>query len=74
MKKVIGRYNGLEYEVELDGEIVYTAGNSPHDSQFYASLEDGIGIEAMRTFCKSTSQDIAKENNAQYIGIEILER
>lgn len=73
MKRIIGYYNELEYSVEIDGKEIYTAGNSPLDSQAYTSAEDGVGLERMREFCEQTSRELAKENHAEFIGVEYLE-
>ena len=74
MTKAIGRYNELEYEVEIDGEIVYTAGNSSIDSQAYVNTDDGVGLNTMRDYCNQTTQQIAGEHDAEFMGIEYLER
>lgn len=74
MIKAIGRYNELEYEVEIDGEIVYTGGNSPLDSQAYVGESDGVGLKTMRDYCNQTTQQIAGEHDAEFMGIEYLER
>jgi hypothetical protein len=73
MKKVIGYYNELEYRIELDGKEIYTAGNSPFDSQQYTSKENGVGLIKMKQYCEVTAKDLAKEHNANLIGIEYLE-
>ena len=73
MKKVIGYYNELEYRVELDGKEIYTAGNSKFDSQAYTSADEGVGIKTMRSYCIQTAKELAKEHNAEYIGVERIE-
>jgi len=73
MQGVIGYYSELEYSVEIDGEEVYQAGNSPFDSQGYVDASSGVGLETMRTYCEQTTKAIANENRAKYIGIELLE-
>ena len=72
-KGVIGRYNAREYEVEVVGEIVYTAGNSPFDSQAYTLAEEGVGLATMKEYCEQTARDIAKEQHKRYLGVEYLE-
>ena len=73
MKQVIGYYNALEYRVEIDGEEIYHAGNSPFESQVFVSKDDGVGLRKMRSYCIQTSKEIAKENNSKYVGVERLE-
>jgi len=73
MKKVIGYYNALEYRIELDGVEVYTAGNSPHESQTYVTADMGVGLRTMRSYCITTSKALAKEHNAEYVGVEKIE-
>jgi len=77
-KGIIGYYDDQEYEVCLveNGQVtetIYTAGNSPCDSQAYVLPEDGIGLEKMRRYCEITSQEIAEEHGIQYLGVEKLE-
>ena len=74
MTQALGRYNELEYEVEVDGKIIYEAGNSPFDSQVYTSADDGVGLETMRKYCEQTTKNIAEEQGAKFIGVEYLER
>ena len=71
MLKVIGRYNERKYEIEVGGEVVYTAGNSPYDSQVYT--ERGVGLDTMRRYCEQTAKDIAKERKAKFLGCEYME-
>ena len=73
MQKVIGYYNELEYRVEVEGNEVYQAGNSPLDSQTYTDKESGVGLKTMKEFCKQTSRDIALERQAQVEGVEYSE-
>jgi hypothetical protein len=73
MKQVIGYYNGLEYRVEIDGKEVYHAGNSPFESQTFVREDDGVGLRIMRSYCIQTAKEIAKENNAKYVGVERIE-
>jgi len=70
---VLGRYNAHEYEIEVDGEIVYRAGNSPLDSQGYVSKQDGIGIAEMKEYCIHTTKQEARERGIRYLGVEKLE-
>jgi hypothetical protein len=51
---IIGEYNALEYKVLIysdkfpNGEEVYSAGNSPFDSQGYVDADKGVGLERMK--------------------------
>lgn len=56
-----------------DGKEIYSAGNSPFDSQAYTSKEDGVGLETMKEYCEQTSKNLAEENHAKYIGVEYEE-
>ena len=73
--KVIGRYHELQYEVVdfTNDQVLYTAGNSPLDSQGYVPAEDGVGIDTMKQYCEKTTRQIAQEQNAEYIGVEYNE-
>ncbi len=73
MGKIIGYYNELEYRIELDGKEIYTASNSPFDSQAYTSAGEGVGLATMRKYCIQTSKELAKENKTRYIGVQYLE-
>ena len=73
MKKAIGYYNEWEYRVEVDGNEVYTAGNSPFDSQAYTDPQGGVGLETMKAYCEKTTKDLAIEHKAKYAGVEFLE-
>ena len=70
--KITCYYNELGYRVHniTTNKELYTAGNSPFDSQCYVSVVDGVGLEAIKQYCEQTTKDIAKENNAKYAGIE----
>jgi len=54
MNIVIGYYNELSYRVHnvTTNDDLYTAGNSPYDSQACTSKEQGIGIEIMKRYCE----------------------
>lgn len=73
--KLIGFYNEFHYQIFdwTDGrinEVLYEAGNSPHDSQVYVNPENGVGIETMREYCEQTLVEIADEHNAEIIGVQ----
>lgn len=75
--KITGYYNESGYQVESDSPmsaILYQAGNHALDSQ-----QDGTGTEhqlylaTIREFCYQTAEEIAKENDAEFIGVEYLD-
>lgn len=69
----IGRYNSWGYAVfnMSAGDCVYTAGNSPYDSQVYTTPEFGLSLATMREFCEQTTREIAKENGGNFDGVEL---
>lgn len=73
--RLISYYTAKEYRVtDIDtGEAVYTAGNSPYDSQQYVSVEYGVGIGMMKVFAEQTGKAIAKEKNCEFLGVEFDE-
>jgi hypothetical protein len=56
-----GEYNAERYTIYSDGVEIYTAGNSPYDSQAYVSADDGVGLERMGEFCRGTAAELATE-------------
>jgi hypothetical protein len=76
---IIGEYNALEYKVLNysdkfpNGEEVYSAGNSPFDSQGYVDADKGVGLERMKQFCEQTAKEISVENGIEYKGIQLIE-
>jgi hypothetical protein len=58
---VHGEYSASLYVVYSDDEEIYRAGNSPYDSQGYVSADSGIGLEAMRAFCRTTCRAMSAE-------------
>lgn len=69
-RQIIGYYNELSYRVEVDGQEIYSAGNSFYDSQTWTSKELGVGLKAMKVFCTRTCYEISKEKNIFVAGIE----
>ena len=67
---VTGRFSCTGYEVFLDGQQVYAAGNNPHDS--VASAEPGHELSPSRIaeFCERTAREIAAETGAVFGDIE----
>jgi len=76
MKGIIGFYNAEKYSVcsiDENGQIeeeLYTAGNSPLDSQVSVNAFEGVGLETMREFCETSSKIIAKDNGYKYLGVQ----
>jgi hypothetical protein len=69
-KEVRGFYNALKYSIEIDGEIVYTAGNGRGDSQAYVSAANGVGLEKMHEYCEQTANEFAEETEGGiFVGI-----
>jgi hypothetical protein len=70
---VYGEYSAESYTVYSDGEPIYTAGNSQHDSQSYLDAEDGVGLDRMREFCQSTCEEMAEERGEGLGGVELAD-
>ncbi len=71
-KQYIGYYNKDGYRIEeVEGYDVYTAGNSPYDSQ--QSSFNALPIETLKEFCQQTGEDIAEENDGEFLGVEYEE-
>ena len=66
---IVGTYSKLDYTIWHNGREVYTAGNSPHDSQAYVSAKKGVSLRKMRTMCISTAKEMAAEQNVKYGGV-----
>ena len=69
----IGRYNTLGYSVVVmfangHEDTLYTAGNSPLDSQWY--VEDGLDLDTMKRYCEQTTKEMATENKGAFGGVE----
>ncbi len=62
-----GYYNNLGYRIEdEEGNELYTAGNSPHDSQVYVSADAGVGLERIKEFCETTLKEMAEEQGTTW--------
>ncbi len=70
--RLIAYYNELQYRItDIDAnEDIYTAGNSPYDSQQYTSADDGVGLDTMKQFAECTGREIAQENKCEFVGVE----
>ncbi|MFA5344411.1 MAG: hypothetical protein WC381_10675 [Kiritimatiellia bacterium] len=64
-----GIYNERGYAVVLNGEPVYTAGNSAHDSQVY--LEPGapgsLTLSRIAQYCEITLKEMGEETGEDTI-------
>jgi hypothetical protein len=71
---VFGTYNEFGYRVWLGtrkgAECVYSAGNSPHDSQVVTDAEFGVGLRKLRSWCIRNCRETAEERGADYTGVE----
>jgi len=68
--KIIGYYNldGYRIEDNLDGEILYEAGNNPLESSSHVDRADGLPIETIREYCERTGKEMATELKAEFLG------
>jgi hypothetical protein len=71
-EKIIGYYNKYGYRIQvIDGDELYVAGNNKYDStQGAESLEDAIPLDKLKEYCEQSGNEIAKERNAIFVGIE----
>jgi hypothetical protein len=72
MRGLEGYYNALMYEIvdiETD-EVVYQAGNNPHDSSISQSLpaNAGVGLFTMHKYCRQTGREMAAERGVRWRG------
>lgn len=65
---ITGEYNQIGYTVFSDSTPIYSAGNSPDDSQAYDT--PGIGLRLLRSYCIKTAMEIAAERNELFGGVE----
>jgi len=67
-----GYYNEYGYyifDIENNYEL-YSAGNSPWDSQQNVGIDDALPLNMVKDFCQSTLQEMAEELDANNAGIE----
>ena len=67
---VTGRFSCTGYEVFLDGQQVYAAGDNPHDSTASAEPGHGLSLSRIAEFCERTAREIAAETGAVFGDIE----
>lgn len=68
--KIIGYYNldGYRIEDNLDGEILYEAGNNPLESSSHVDRSDGLPIKTIREYCEQTGREMSVELKAEFLG------
>jgi hypothetical protein len=74
----IGYYNELGYRIckMVDGRVVaevYSAGNSPADSQQTVPARHGVGLKKIKEWTEQTGREIAEEAESAFFGIEYEE-
>ena len=69
-RTVTGTFSHDGYEVFLDAEQVYAAGNNPHDSAAPAEPGHELPLSRIADFCERTAREIAAETGAVFGGIE----
>ena len=74
----IGYYNELGYRIckMVDGRVVaevYSAGNSPADSQQTVPVRHGVGLRKIKEWAEQTGREIAEEAESAFFGIEYEE-
>lgn len=74
--EIIGYYdeNGYQIENHRECEILYQAGNNPLESSSYVPVNEGLPIKTIREYCERTGKEMAKENNAYWLGAYRLEK
>ena len=72
MQRLIGYYNEQGYSiVDINSNTeLYTAGNSPFDSQQSVGVSDALSIGTIKEFCKSTLKEMTEEISARVLGVE----
>ena len=75
MRWLCGEYSWRGYTIyDPDGgRDVYSAGNSPLDSQQYVDRRHGVPLDTLRQYCDQTGREIAEEQGAVWCGCERVE-
>lgn len=69
MKEYYGYYNEWGYRIfDINGDEIYNAGNSPHESSGVVARADGLPLTTLREFCNYTGKMIAKDNDGKWFG------
>lgn len=68
--KIIGYYHAYGYRIEdnLDGEMLYEAGNSFYDSTSVIDKDQGLNIKTIKKYCERTGKEIAEEKSGEWLG------
>ena len=68
--EIIGYYDldGYRIEDNLDGDVLYDAGNNPFESSSHVDRKDGLPLETIKEYCERTGKEMAKELNAVFLG------
>lgn len=68
--ELIGYYNldGYRIENSRDGEVIYVAGNSPHDSTATVDRAEGLPLTTLKTYCERIGQELSEERGATFAG------
>lgn len=71
---VSGIYSSRGYDIHVDGEKVYEAGNNVNSSAVADSVPTNspcaLSIRKIRAMCIATVKEIVREVNGQYYGVE----
>ena len=73
--EIIGYYDldGYRIEDNLDGEVLYEAGNNPLESSSHVDRADGLPIEKIIEYCVLTGQEMSRELKAGFKGVFLSE-
>jgi hypothetical protein len=73
--KIIGYYNldGYRIEDNLDGEVLYEAGNNPLESSSHVDRADGLPLHTIKEYCERTGREMAEELSAAFVGAYLEE-
>jgi hypothetical protein len=69
-KTVTGTFSNYGYDIFLDGQPVYAAGNSAQDSAALADPGYELALAQVAGFCEQSAREIAAEVGAVFGGIE----
>jgi hypothetical protein len=76
---IVGEYHEHGYTITLmaddraDDEELYSAGNSPDDSQAYSAPEHGLPLKTIRQYCEQTGKELAVELHIRWGGASQVE-
>lgn len=62
-KLVSGQYNEFGYQIFVNDDLVYEAGNSPYDS--VSVVEDGLPLTTIKKYCIQTGKEITGERKGK---------